>query len=133
HYAEYEPRCGCCKSFRSCPAGVLPKADYDNSVRQAVLDRLLEDGLNVERARAAMKRDFYLDLSSGFVYDCLDWQLRLLNLPGQRRRALERFSGILCVDELHLGKYTLLLATDPLADQVVGFALVRVNDQAHLR
>jgi hypothetical protein len=27
----------------------------------------------------------------------------------------------------------LLLATDPLADEVVGFALVRANDQAHLR
>src|SRR5436309_15295940 len=54
HYAEYESRCGCCKYFRSCPAGVEPKADYDNSVRQAVLERLLDDGLNVERTREAM-------------------------------------------------------------------------------
>ncbi len=133
HYAEYESRCGCCKSFRSCPSDLIPKADYDNSVRLAVLDRLLDDGLNVERTRAAMKRDFLLDLSPGFVYDCLDWQLRQLNLPEHRRRTLECFSGILCIDELHLGKFTLLLATDPIADEVVGFALVRANDQAHLR
>jgi hypothetical protein len=133
HYAEYKARCGCRKSFRSCPEGVLPKADYDNQVRAAVLDRLLEDGLNVQRAKVALKRDFGLDLSEGFVYDCLDWQLRQLNLPEHRRRTLERFSGTLCIDELHLGKYTLLLATDPLADEVVGFAVVRVNDQAHLR
>lgn len=133
HYAEYRARCRCCKSFRSCPEGVLPKADYDNQVRAAVLDRLLEDGLNVQRTKVAMKRDFALELSEGFVYDCLDWQLRQLNLPGHRRRTLERFSGTLCVDELHLGNCTLLLATDPLADEIVGFALVRVNDQAHLR
>jgi hypothetical protein len=133
HYAEYQARCSCCKYFRSCPAEVLPKADYDHTVRQAVLDRLLDDGLNVERTRQALKRDFLLELSSGFIYDCLDWQLRQLNLPGHRQRTLERFSGILCIDELHLGKFTLLLATDPLADEVVGFALVRVNDQAHLR
>jgi hypothetical protein len=133
HYAEYKARCRCCKSFRSCPQDVLPKADYDNKVREAVLDRLLEDGLNVQRAKAAMKRDFWLDLSEGFVYDCLDWQLQRLNLPAHRRRVLERFSGTLCIDELHLGRFTLLLATDPLADEVVGFALVRVNDQAHMR
>src|SRR5206468_9246795 len=42
-------------------------------------------------------------------------------------------SGYLCVDELHLGDYTLLLATDPIADRVVGYSLVRINDQAHLR
>jgi transposase len=133
HYAEYESRCSCCKSFRSCPEGVEPKADYDNTVRQAVLDRLLEDGLNVERTREAMRRDFLLDLSCGYVYDCLDWQLRLLNLPEHRRRTLENFSGVLCIDELHLGKFTLLLATDPISDEVVGFALVRANDAAHMR
>jgi hypothetical protein len=133
HYAEYQARCSCRKSFRSWPLDVPPKAGYDDLVRAAVLDRLLEDGLNVERTRSAMKRDFLLDLSSGFVYDCLDWQLARLNLPEHRRRTLENFSGTLCVDELHLGKYALLLATDPLADEVVAFALVKVNDQAHLR
>ena len=133
HYAEYQARCGCRKSFRSWPIDVPPRSAYDDRVRTAVLDRLLEDGLNVERTRAAMRRDFLLSLSSGFVYDCLDWQLARLNLPQRRRRCLESFSGTLCVDELHLGRHTLLLATDPLADEVVGFALVKVNDQAHLR
>jgi Transposase len=133
HYGEYKARCPCRKSFRNHPPDVLPRADYDALVRQAVLDRLLGDGLNVERTKAALRRDFLLGVSTGFVYDCLDWQLRQLNLPARRRQALGRFSGTLCVDELHLGRFTLLLATDPLADQVVGFAVVKVNDQAHLR
>src|ERR1051325_9325687 len=88
HYAEYRAHCGCCKYFRSWPLDVPPKADYYGLVRQAVLDRLLEDGLNVERTRAALRRDFLLNLSEGFVYDCL-----LADLPAHRQRVLARFSG----------------------------------------
>lgn len=133
HYAEYKARCRCRKTFRCWPLDVPPRADYCPLVRQAVLDRLLKDGLNVQRAIECMRRDFLLELSVGFVYDCLDWALRRLDLAGRRRAALENFSGVMCVDELHLGGHTLLLATDPVADQVVGFALVSANDQAHMR
>lgn len=133
HYAEYKARCSCRKTFRSWPLDVPPGADYCPLVRAAVLDRLLHDGLNVQRALACMKRDFLLELSVGFVYDCLDWALRRLDLAGRRKLALENFSGVMCVDELHLGEHTLLLATDPIADQVIGFALVGANDQAHMR
>ncbi len=132
HYAEYKCR-HCLRSFRSWPLDVPPRSAYCPLVRQAVLDRLLGDGLNVERTREAMRRDFLLDLSVGFVHDCLDWELTRLDLPEHRRRTLENFSGTLCVDELHLGGHVLLLATDPLADGVVGFALVGANDQAHMR
>jgi len=49
-----------------------------------------------------------------------------------RRKVLEHFSGTLCVDELHLGRFNLLLATDPLSDLPVAFALVVANDQDHM-
>src|SRR3954468_22457286 len=132
-YAEYRARGGCRKYFRSCPPEVAPKADYDNLVRQAVLNRILDDGLNVERTRAAMKRDFLLELSSGFVYDCLDWGLARLNAAQQRQAALRSFRGVLCIDELHLGEHTLLVCTDPIAARVIGYLLVRGNDQPHMR
>jgi hypothetical protein len=132
-YGEYRARCRCRKTFRTTPPGVEPKALYDNTVRQAVLDRILDDGMSVERVIASMRRDFYLDLSDGFVYDCLDWQARRLDLADHRRWVLERFSGTLCVDELHLGRTTLLLATDPLQDLPVAFALVSANDAGHMR
>jgi hypothetical protein len=131
-YAEYQATCGCCKYFRTWPLDVPPKADYDATVRHAVLDRLLRDHLNVQQTREAMLRDFLVPLSEGFVYDCLRWQLARLDLGAHRQLVLERFSGTLCVDELHLGPYTLLLATDPLADLTVGFALVGANDQEHM-
>jgi hypothetical protein len=131
-YAEYRARCDCCKYFRTWPLDVPAKADYDASVRQAVLDRLLLDRLNVEQTKAALQRDFLVTLSEGFVYDCLRWQLGRLDLAAHRQMVLQRFSGTLCVDELHLGNYTLLLATDPLADLPVGFALVGANDQDHM-
>jgi hypothetical protein len=133
HYAEYQARCRCSKFFRSWPLDVPAKSRYDALVRAAVLDRLLEDGLNVQRTRAALRRDFLLHLSEGFVYDCLRWRVAQLDLPAHRQSVLARFSGTLCVDELHLGRFTLLLATDPIADLPVGFALVSRNDSAHLR
>jgi hypothetical protein len=131
-YAEYQARCACRKYFRTWPLDVPPKADYDATVRQAVLDRLLHDRLNVEQTKAAMQRDFLVTLSDGFVYDCLRGRLARLDLARHRRMVLERFLGTLCVDELHLGAYTLLLATDPLADLPVGFVLVETNDLDHM-
>ena len=132
-YGEYRARCRCCRTFRSTPPGVEPKATYDNKVRRAVLDRILDDGMSVEWVIASMRRDFYLDLPDGFVYDCLAWQARRLDLADHRRWVLDRFSGTLCLDEVHLGKTTLLLATDPLQDLPVAFALVSANDSDHMR
>jgi transposase len=132
HYAEYKSRCSCCKYFRSWPLDVPQKADYDGQVREAVLDHILADGLNVERTLAAMKRDFLLPLSEGFVYDCLRWKIAQLDLSPHRQLVLAKFSGTLCVDELHLGRFTLLLATDPIANMPVAFALVSRNDADHM-
>jgi hypothetical protein len=131
-YGEYRARCGCCSTFRTTPPGVEPRALYDNKVRQAVLDRILDDGMSVERVLDSMRRDFLLDLSLGFVYDCLHHEAQRRDMADHRRWVLERFRGTLCVDELHLGRYTLLLATDPLNDLPVAFALVGSNDQDHL-
>jgi transposase-like protein len=133
HYAEYRARCDCCKTFRSTPEGVDLKCDYDNKVRQAVLDRLLGDGMSVQKIKSALKRDFLLDLSDGFLYDCLRREVARLDMQPYRQWVLENFSGTLCIDELHLGRYTLLLATDPLQDFPVAFALVGRNDGEHMR
>jgi transposase-like protein len=130
---EYAARCDCCKTFRNTPDGVLPKAHYDNKVRDLVLDRILEDGMNVEQTRESLRREFLLDLSTGFVYDLLYDHAASLDMAAHRRKVLEHFSGTLCVDELHLGRFTLLLATDPLSDLPVAFALVAKNDRDHMR
>jgi transposase len=55
-----------------------------------------------------------------------------LDMAAHRAQVLRCFSGTLCVDELHLGQYTLLLATDPLSDIPVAFAVVDKNDQDHM-
>jgi hypothetical protein len=130
---EYQARCECCKTFRNTPEGVLPRALYDNKVRDLLLDRILEDGMNIERTLESLRREFLLDLSTGFVYDVLRDHAAQLDMSEHRREVLERFSGTLCVDELHLGRFTLLLATDPLSDLPVAFALVDKNDQDHMR
>jgi len=130
---EYRARCGCCKTFRAQIPGIEARADYTNRVREAVIDRLLDDGMSLHRLQYALQRDFLLDLSDGFLYDCLDWKVRQTDLPAYRQWTLQNFSGTLCIDELHLGHRTLLLATDPLGDFPVAFALVSANDQEHMR
>jgi len=130
---EYRATCSCCKTFRSQLQGIEPRAEYTNRVRDAVIERLLDDAMSMQRIHQAMQRDFHLDLSTGFLYDCLDWKVRQTDLPDYRRWSLARFSGTLCIDELHLGSKILLLATDPLGDFPVAFALVSANDQDHMR
>jgi hypothetical protein len=130
--AEYRATCDCCTTFRTQVEGIEPKAHYDNKVREAVLDRILEDRMSLRQVQHALQRDFYLDLSDGFLYDCLDWKVRQLDGAAYRRWSLAHFSGTLCIDELHLGAQTLLLATDPLGDFPVAFALVSANDQEHM-
>src|SRR4051794_17534927 len=130
---EYHARCSCCTTFRNTPEDVLPRATYDNKVRDLVLDRILKDGMNVEQTLESLAREFLLDLSTGFVYDVLHHHAARLDMAAHRRKVLEHFSGTLCVDELHLGHFTLLLATDPISDLPVAFALVDKNDQEHMR
>jgi hypothetical protein len=130
---EYAARCGCRTTFRNSPEGVLPRALYDNKVRDLVLDRVLKDGMSIERTLESLGREFLLDLSTGFVYDVLHDHAKRLDMSEHRRKVLELFSGTLCIDELHLGRFTLLLATDPLADLPVAFALIDKNDQDHMR
>jgi Transposase len=129
---EYQARCECCKTFRSTPEGVLPRALYDNKVRELVLDRILKDGMNIEQTMESLRREFLLDLSTGFVYDVLRDSAKELDMAEHRRKVLEQFSGTLCVDEIHLGALTMLLATDPLSNFPVAFALVAANDQDHM-
>jgi transcription elongation factor Elf1 len=130
---EYRARCSCCKTFRTQVEGIELRAQYTNRVRDAVLDRLLDDKMSMQGLHEALRRDFHLELSQGFLYDCLDWKVRQMDMAEYRQWTLERFSGTLCVDEIHLGHRTLLLATDPLNDFPVAFALVRANDQDHMR
>jgi transposase-like protein len=88
--------------------------------------------MSIPKVRKALQRDFLLDLSEGFIYDCLQGKVRPLEMAEYRRWVWEHFRGPLCVDELHLGRYTLLLATDPLGDFAVAFSLVEKHDQPHM-
>ena len=129
---EYRASCSCCKTFRSQVEGIEARAEYTNRVRDTVVDRVLEDGMSMHRLQQSLTLAFFLDLSNGFLYDCLDWKVRQTDMPGYRQWTVENFSGTLNVDELHLGHRTLLLATDPISNFPVAFASVSANDQDHM-
>ena len=130
---EYAAGCDCGTTSRNSPEGVLPRATSDNQVRDLVLDRILKDRMSIERTLESLGRESLLDLSTGFVYDVLRDHAEHLGLAEHRRMALRQLRGTLRVDERHLGRFTLLLATDPLADLPVAFALVDRNGPDHLR
>lgn len=132
HFGEYVAKCNCCKTFRLHPDDIEPKAKYDNAVRQAVIDRILDDKLNATTVQTNMKRDFLLDLSTGFIYDCLGYAIAKFDGAQFRANVLKEFSGTLCVDEIHLGHRVVLLATDPISDNPIACALVSKNDAAHM-
>jgi transposase-like protein len=80
----------------------------------------------------SLRREFLLNLCTGFVYDVLRDCAKELDMAEHRRKVVQQFSGTLCVDELHLGTSTLLLATDPLNNFPVAFVLVSANDHNHM-
>jgi hypothetical protein len=79
-----------------------------------------------------MQRDFLLKLSTGFLYDCLEWAIRKFDGAEFRAKTLSAFSGRLCVDEIHLGHRVVLLASDPISDNPIACALVSSNDGEHM-
>ena len=129
-YGEYTARCECCTTFRNTPEGVLPKAHYDNKVLSGVGSHH-QDGMSIERILESFPR-----VLAGTV---LGVRVQRAPRSGRRSRYVRtspqgsgHFSGTLCVDELHLGRFTLLLATDPLSDLPVAFALVAAIDHDHM-
>src|SRR5262245_23234961 len=89
--------------------------------------------MSIEQTLESLRREFLLDLSTGFVYDSLRDRVEQLDMAEHRRMVLEDFSRTLCVDEGHLGRFTLRLATDPIRDLPVAIALVIANDHDHMR
>jgi hypothetical protein len=73
---------------------------------------------------------FHFEASPPSIYSQLRWKGAQLDRAAHRLLVLQQSSGTFGVEELHLGAYPLLLATDPLADLPVAFALVWANDQA---
>ena len=82
--------------------------------------------------RELLQRDFFLKLSTGFLYDCLEDAIRKFDGAEFRAKVLAEFSGSLCVDEIHLGQRVVLLASDPVSDNPIACALVGKNDSAHM-
>ncbi len=95
-YAEYTARCDCRKYFRSCPPQLTPKAEYDNLVRQAVLNCVLDDGLNVQRTLARMTQHSYnrrLRVARGGRTKPIPPSSRIHGLPpGRPRRSSASFA-----------------------------------------
>ena len=72
---------------------MLPEADYDNKVRD-LGSRSHRQGRHEHRADLGVvaRREFLLELSSGFVYDVLRASVEQLDMSDHRRMVLEHFA-----------------------------------------
>jgi len=97
-----------------------------------VANALIRDRLPYRRVQQRMAQDFRLDLSVGYIHDCFRWAHGRIDHAARVRWAVENFSGVMCIDEVHDGGRTLLYATDPLNDFTIEFDIVGKNDQEHM-
>lgn len=126
----YRARCDCSKTFQSAPSRAPTGWRYTVEVRKAVLDAIVRDRMPTSAVKERLAEDFLLSVSTGFIYDCLEWGYEQLPREGYLEWARQNFSGVMCIDELHDSKTRkLLLATDPINDFTIYFHITKNCDQ----
>lgn len=125
----YRARCGCCESFQAPIPGVPYKGRYSYEVRNTIANALIRDRMSYQGVINRMREEYLLDVSMGYVHNCFVWAHKQVDTPQRWAFVCTHFSGVLCIDEVHDGKWTILFATDPLSDFTVSFKLVEENNQ----
>lgn len=125
----YKARCGCCKYFQAPVPGVPYKGRYSYEVRNTIANALIRDRMPYQGVIRRMQEEYLLDVSVGYVHSCFVWAHEQINTHERWAFVCTQFSGLLCIDEVHDGDWTILFATDPLNDFTVSFKLVEQNDQ----
>lgn len=128
----YRASCDCSKFFQAPIPGVPKGGQYSFEVRNTVANSLIRDRLPYRKVQERMAEDFRLKLSLGYIHDCFTWAYEEIDADARRAWAVENFSGVLCIDEVHDGDRVILYATDPLSDFTVHFAINGTNDQEHM-
>ena len=128
----YQARCACCKFFQAPIEGVPYKGQYSYAVREVVANGVIRDRMPYELVQQRMAEDHFLKLSIGYVHSCFLWAHEQIHMDKHWAFVLSNFSGVLCIDEVHDGDWTVLFATDPLNDFTVSFKLVEQNDQVNM-
>ena len=129
HDGHYVAKCKCCMAFHSLPPGVDLKAKYDHKVRQTIIDQILQGNLNLSAVRAILQCDFLLWLSTGYVNAALDYAPRQRGGNEFHEQVHDRCSGVMRVEEIHLSKRVLMLASDPIADNPLAQRTKKKNQQ----
>jgi len=128
----YQSRCSCCKFFQSAIEGVPYKGQYSYAVRDAVANAVIRDRMPYELVQEKMVEDHFLEISIGYVHFCFLWAHEQIDMGEHWDFVRSNFSGVLCIDEVHDGDWTILFATDPLNDFTVSFKLIEQNDQDNM-
>ena len=128
----YKSRCDCCKYFQAPIPGVPYRGRYSYAVRELIANSLIRDRMSYHRVINRLREDYRLDVSIGYVHNCFVWAYDQIDTQARWQFVCANFSGLLCIDEVHDGDWTILFATDPLNDFTLSFKLVEENDQTQM-
>jgi len=128
----YQARCQCSRYFQAPIPGVPYKGRYSFAVRELIANSLIRDRMSYQHVLDRLREDYLLEVSLGYVHSCFVWAHQQIDTQAHWAFVCENFSGLLCIDEVHDGKWTILFATDPLNDFTVFFKLVDQNDQPQM-
>ena len=126
------PRAGAARHFVLTSKASNPAPSTPTVSVRPYSTGLLDDGMSVHRLQHALQRDFHLDLSDGFLSDCLDWKVRQTDLPAYRQWTLQNFSALSASTNCIWG--TGRCCWPPTHSEIFPwpFALVSANDQDHM-
>jgi len=120
----YESRCACQDYFQAENPDAPHHWMYTVAVREAVVNAIVRDHLSSQKVQSRFQEDFLLELSQGFIFECLAWADKRFNSEAHFRSVAKQFSGVLCVDELYDGDFKIIFATDPQLNETIGFRVV---------
>jgi len=121
----------CNRHFRVQPPFLRKGAVYTERVREKAVLSVYEDKIAIRRAADRLARDFWVSPSEAMIRRWCREYAESLDFSGDYQSwVVEKFSGILCVDEVYQGELALLLAVDPAAaegDRLVGYQLIHAE------
>ena len=128
----YRAQCLCSVTFQAEDPEAPPRWKFSRQVRECVVNGIVRDRMSVQRLLERMKEDFFLEISEGFVFECLAWADEEFDLKAHFESVAGRFSGTLCIDELYDGDIKVVFATDPVRNETVGFRVVKSTSRAEV-
>lgn len=122
-------QCPCGNCFTAELLEVPEKGDYSYRVREKALESLVNDSMTIHQTRERLCRNFHVVVSIGTLHG---WHMGSglgIDMRKYEQWAGEKFSGVVCIDEVYEESCCVLVATDPLNDIPIAYVIGEKSDR----